>query len=259
MKRLALLVVLIVLFSGCLSGTKVPTKDEILSSLEGADAYVYTVKITSPDSNDTVSIETGIDRKARLYFSHTLTEGNGTLEVWELYEGGKYYIKTHQVQGGKNLTNAAVFNLSDLYEALKPGLPPEVTEDNFEEYLLTEELGIQHDLSWLENATLTYTGKENDLYRFNISATVSYVSAPHTGNADYDTRMTSNVIKHYSGEMLVNAEFLPVKLEVNVDRLSLYKAANLTVAGSNVYEINVNYRFKLPDWAEELKKEAAKG
>lgn len=259
MKRFALLVVLIVLFSGCLSGTKVPTKNEILSSLGSVNAYVYTVRITSPYSNDTVRIETGIDRKERVYFSHTLTEGNGTLEVWELYEGGKYYIKMLQVQEGKELINAAVFNLSDLYEALKPGLPPEVTEDTFEEYLLTEELGIQHDLSWLENATLTYMGKENDLYRFNVSATLSYVSAPQTGNADYDTQMTVKVIKHYSGEMLVNAEFLPVKLEVNVDRLSLYKAANLTVAGSDIYEIEVEYQFRLPDWVEELKKEALEG
>ncbi|ALM74249.1 hypothetical protein [Thermococcus barophilus] len=263
-------VILIMGFSGCLQGSKPPTKETILQAIDSVDTYTYEKKMIMryPSLTRVVYIYSGINRQEKQFFELleiNATYSNGQFQrtkMLQYFDGSKNYVKMETNENGKETSGAWVFTINDIYRAYEqyyPDLPRDQVLNKFIES--RDEILNVKDL--LSKANITEITKKGDRYEIKFVLYRQYISTPsilqsYPGNAsevqEYMNVMRKLVRESIAGVLLVDKDGKPLLLKMKSNAKITYLYSNETIDATGDYTIKFSYKYNPPKWAEDLKR-----
>ncbi|WP_324735524.1 hypothetical protein VFC49_10695 [Thermococcus sp. SY098] len=263
-------VILIMSFSGCLQGSKPPTKETILQAIDSVDTYTYEKKMIMryPSLTRVVYIYSGINRQEKQFFELleiNATYSNGQFQrtkMLQYFDGSKNYVKMETNENGKETSGAWAFTINDIYRAYEqyyPDLPRDQVLNKFIES--RDEILNVKDL--LSKANITEITKKGDRYEIKFVLYRQYISTPsilqsYPGNAsevqEYMNVMRKLVRESIAGVLLVDKDGKPLLLKMKSNAKITYLYSNETIDATGDYMIKFSYEYNPPKWAEELKR-----
>ncbi|ADT83207.1 hypothetical protein [Thermococcus barophilus] len=263
-------VILIMSFSGCLQGSKPPTKETILQAIDSVDTYTYEKKMIMryPSLTRVVYIYSGINRQEKQFFELleiNATYSNGQFQrtkMLQYFDGSKNYVKMETNENGKETNGAWAFTINDIYKAYEqyyPDLPRDQVLNKFIES--RDEILNVKDL--LSKANITEITKKGDRYEIKFVLYRQYISTPsilqsYPGNAsevqEYMNVMRKLVRENIAGVLLVDKDGKPLLLKMKSNAKITYLYSNETIDATGDYTIKFSYEYNPPKWAEDLKR-----
>ncbi len=263
-------VILIMGFSGCHQGSKPPTKEKILQTIDSIDTYTYEKRMIMryPSLTRVVYIYSGINRQEKQFFELleiNATYSNGQFQrtkMLQYFDGSKNYVKLETNENGKKTSGTWTFTINDIYRAYEqyyPDLPRDQVLNKFIES--RDEILNVKDL--LSKANITEITKKGDGYEIKFVLYRQYISTPsilqsYPGNAsevrEYMNVMRKLVRESIAGVLLVDKDGKPLLLKMKSNAKITYLYSNETIDATGDYTIKFSYEYNPPKWAEELKR-----
>ncbi|HHI00854.1 MAG: hypothetical protein J7J97_00665 [Thermococcus sp.] len=225
--------IILILFSGCLTFERAPSIEEVLRAMEEVNEYQYEFYFTnigiSESETFTQLMRGGMNLKRREGFEEIVTY-NFDGELIEIYRtavfDGKYYHHQLRKNKGEILENVTEENL----------LESIVSSENITTFIEGHFAWSLHTLSlFLKNGSVELIEKDGDFYVFRVKYSTK------TWGEYYE------YIGNLTGIIWVN-DALPIRVFLNITTITIDLHSNITKRATSIVRGNITYSYSSPEW-----------